>query len=130
MQKKDLQKELRECPFCGNEGKVKHERFTSIEDCEVDSVMCEKCGIYFETYTRDDVSADVLWNRRPAEDALKAEVERLKAEIEQLKRLVVERRNTVLQKIKGREVGSLANEYGTLNMLIEALNGKGDYEND
>lgn len=70
--------ELKPCPFCGSDGKVSCRNFmSSIEDLELDDVMCEKCGIYFETYTRDDVDAVTLWNHRPIEDAKDREIERL-----------------------------------------------------
>ena len=76
--------ELKPCPFCGKEGKVKQEHFTSIEDCKLDYVMCEKCGIYFETYTRDDVDAVTIWNTRPAEDAKCREIDNLKRALQQI----------------------------------------------
>ena len=79
--------ELKPCPFCGSDGKVSCHNFMSpIGDFELDDVMCEKCGIYFETYTRDDVDAVTLCNHRPIEDAKDREIERLKAEVTRYRR--------------------------------------------
>jgi hypothetical protein len=57
-----MTQELKACPFCqSNEAKV------SLED--EDYVVCAKCG---------SASHVDLWNTRPREDALEAEVEALR----------------------------------------------------
>ena len=61
--------ELKACPFCGGE-KLK-DGYNSKYD-----IFCSRCGNF------DNMKS--LWNTRPIEDKLKAEIERLKAENKEL----------------------------------------------
>lgn len=61
--------ELKPCPFCGGESKVtEREGFAFF--------WCGECGA--SSKIAKESEAREYWNRRPAEDALKAEVDRLK----------------------------------------------------
>lgn len=72
-----MSEDLRRCPMCGNPLEIAHRNGSKY-------VRCITC--IFETARHGDhVSDDELkrrCNRRPAEDALKAEVERLKVELD------------------------------------------------
>lgn len=116
-----MSEELKTCPFCGSKGKPEFEHFISIDDSPVDSVMCEKCGIYFETYTRDDVDALTLWNTRPLEDAKDKEIERLKGNWDYLKEYLVALRNSRLH--DENLLSSEMNRHNILflNQLIEKM---------
>lgn len=61
--------ELKACPFCG--GEPKHERCGPSNG--IYAVSCGKCQLSWLTPT--------LWNRRPTEQSLRAEVERLRGEL-------------------------------------------------
>ena len=81
--------ELKPCPFCGNVPYVvEHYSIGNhypLNECDIKSpiitVGCERCGIT-SSY------APEFWNHRPAEEALKAEVEKLKAENDELRYIV------------------------------------------
>ncbi len=73
--------ELKPCPFCGGED-VEH-LLDGFGNWLVGCVTCDY-RIQCVDCTEDD--AIRYWNTRPAEDALKAEVERLKADNERLKK--------------------------------------------
>lgn len=64
--------ELKPCPFCGGEPKVTERNGLSF-------FWCGECGTTSKIAKESEARED--WNRRPAEDDLKAEVERLKNEL-------------------------------------------------
>ena len=75
--------DLKPCPFCGTTNELKECRFLDMVGM-VYSIECKKCN---DTRVMSLVSmeaAKMKWNTRPAEDALKAEIERLKSIIEEL----------------------------------------------
>ena len=67
--------ELKPCPFCGSPAKhnedKKNEGYWYVDCTECDCNMLEEGWI----------SADELWNRRPIEDALRAQVEALQEQL-------------------------------------------------
>ena len=70
--------ELRECPFCGTKA------VSSIFSIDVynwyeENVLCEECRCSIA-----HPQAITIWNTRPAEDALQAEIERLKSALQQI----------------------------------------------
>lgn len=71
--------ELKPCPFCKGLNIVRY----SYNFSNNIHYQCSKCGCLsiFDNKSKD------TWNTRPAEDALKAEVERLKADLEIQKNL-------------------------------------------
>jgi hypothetical protein len=87
--------ELKSCPFCGGELQLYPSHVEGQYIVNKPGGVCKKCGmifvgrgyrIYGEVKSEDfhDEKFFELWNTRPAEDALKAEVERLKSIIEEL----------------------------------------------
>lgn len=100
------------CPFCKSKVHITESFGTE--------VSCYSCGFTWYMGVAEAMAIE-KWNERPIEDELRTK-------LEHIKRLIVERRDVVLQKINEREVGSLACEYRTLNMLLEAFNDKGGYE--
>lgn len=73
-----MSEELKPCPFCGENV------WTIYAGCGEDhSVVCENCEAE-SPIAKSAEDAVKEWNTRPAEDALKAEVERLRAELEEL----------------------------------------------
>lgn len=73
-----MSEELKPCPFCGGEPKVtEREGFAFF--------WCGECGA--SSKIAKESEAREYWNRRPAEDALTAEVERLKNDLEIQKNL-------------------------------------------
>lgn len=73
-----MSEELKPCPFCGNTPKVEITNPGSLIYQPRIYLSCPECGV--------DSMIPTNWNTRPAEDALKAEVERLKADNERLKK--------------------------------------------
>ena len=67
--------ELKPCPFCGSRAELyvfrQSEHTVRCRSCYAD------CGAW-----QDHYRAVAVWNHRPAEDRLKAEVERLKSGLE------------------------------------------------
>ena len=80
-----MSEELKPCPFCGNLLEIVHKNGSKY-------VRCISGTCIFETARHGyHISDDKLikrCNRRPAEDALTAEIERLKAENEKCKRVL------------------------------------------
>ena len=74
--------ELKECPFCGTKAASSVFR-VDVHNWYEESVLCEDCRCRI-----NHPKAIAIWNRRPAEDALTAEVERLKAENDELRYIV------------------------------------------
>lgn len=67
------------CPFCGSDE-------VSTDDSDVDGIFCQGCGFYWTFDGPGDyeaVRAETIarWNKRPVEDALRAENARLREEI-------------------------------------------------
>lgn len=73
-----MSEELRECPFC--KGAAEHYSY-NYDDCRTHTVRCFYCLTDCGEHKTPERAAFV-WNNRPAEEALKAEVERLKAELD------------------------------------------------
>lgn len=67
--------ELKECPFCGTKA-VSSVFSIDVFNWYEEKVVCDECRCRI-----NHPKAVAIWNTRPAEDALKAEVERLKAMI-------------------------------------------------
>ena len=68
--------ELKPCPFCGT--KAVSSVFTiDVYNWYEEKVVCDECRCRI-----NHPKAVAIWNTRPAEDALKAEVERLKSDLE------------------------------------------------
>lgn len=73
-------KQLKPCPKCGSCKVALDYRWDSLNIAKTYFVYCHNCNICFNgNYTEDSTVAK--WNHRPAEDALKAEVERLKKQV-------------------------------------------------
>lgn len=118
-----MSEELRECPFCGGTHSINVINFITGDSFR----KCDICGAEApETKTPEEAAEK--WNTRPAEDALKAEVERLKAEIKRIKMLIIFRRDWVLKTMIEHNAAQFIAECNTLNTLLEAINtntGKG-----
>ena len=71
-----MSENLNPCPFCGGEDLSVH--FDDGFSCYV---WCGDCGSKTDNRHPTKKEAIKAWNTRPAEDALKAEVERLKNEL-------------------------------------------------
>jgi hypothetical protein len=93
-----MSKELRECPFCGSEIDIISAHFESQWCVNVPSIICKKCHQTYEGYDimqigksdvqNEEFATDMFvkwWNRRPAEDALKAEITRYRRALHNLK---------------------------------------------
>lgn len=76
-----MSKELKPCPFCGGDASLIVKEFFGFPEEDVYTVACNDCNSR-SCYSDDRKETVKVWNTRPAEDALKAEVERLKAELE------------------------------------------------
>ena len=71
--------ELKPCPFCGEEPRVSDLLVYPNGEKYPANVKCRRCGIVKANY--DSVEKAVtVWNTRPGEDALRAEIERLQAQ--------------------------------------------------
>ena len=73
--------ELEPCPFCNGTHSINVINFFTGDSYR----KCDICGAEAPEAKTPEEAAKV-WNTRPAEDALKAEVERLKADNERLKK--------------------------------------------
>ncbi|MBO7330062.1 MAG: Lar family restriction alleviation protein [Lentisphaeria bacterium] len=72
-----MSEELKPCPFCGQDVSI-----GPVDDCtHYWYVCCEDCDITRFIFGSKQESIKI-WNTRPAEDALKAEVERLTQALE------------------------------------------------
>lgn len=74
-----MSEELKLCPFCGSAEtpvciQYKDDQF---------AVSCEPCGFGGPDHPQEDIAIE-LWNTRPVEDSLRAEVERLRKALEAL----------------------------------------------
>lgn len=76
-----MSEELRECPFC--QSRAEHYSFNYRKH----TVRCSYCLADCGEHDHPERAAFV-WNTRPAEEILKAEVERLKAENDELRYIV------------------------------------------
>lgn len=75
-----MSEKLKPCPKCGSDAVKLDYRWDSITLSKHYFVCCVNCDTYFYgNYSEDSTIA--RWNIRPAEDALKAEVEKLKVEL-------------------------------------------------
>lgn len=72
-----MKSELKPCMKCGSDAVKLDYRWDSITLSKSYFVYCVNCNTYFYGNYAED-STITKWNTRPAEDALKAEVERLK----------------------------------------------------
>lgn len=70
--------ELKACPFCGNQSAVM-DWLPSLSGI-VEYPFCEYCGAQCETAE--------LWNTRPIEDGLRAELAAAQAEVERLREII------------------------------------------
>lgn len=76
-----MSEELKPCPFCGNSEDLTVTRINNSTGYR--RIECKKCDYNRYIYgTKQD--AIRKWNTRPAEEALKAEVERLKGVIAEI----------------------------------------------
>jgi Lar family restriction alleviation protein len=73
-----MSEELKPCPFCGGDASLIVKTFFGLPEEDVYTVACNDCKSQ-SCYSDDHKETIKIWNTRPAEDALKAEVERLKA---------------------------------------------------
>lgn len=78
-EKQRLQKELLKCPFCGSDDLSVH-----LDDGFSYYVWCGNCGSLTDNDHLTEKEVIEAWNTRPAEDALKAEIERLKEALESI----------------------------------------------
>lgn len=85
--------ELHECPFCGKSDKVIIYTESMMQHGEIlwtrYGVKCKRCHFEMPTYTKKAVAIH-KWNTRPAEDALKAEVEELSGYVKQFRETLAE----------------------------------------
>ena len=72
--------ELKPCPFCGGT-EIRGPEYAAPDHW----IECERCEIIITS--RERKSAIKLWNRRPIEDALRAERDELQDEVDRLKRI-------------------------------------------
>ena len=84
-----MSEELKQCPFCGGDAILVERTFCGIPDESVFEIVCENCAGKTIPYDNQDYIIDV-WNTRPAEEALKAEVERLKAALSDISKISCE----------------------------------------
>lgn len=66
-----MSEELRPCPFCGNAAKLNE--LSWYEQVDTTPYIACDCGLYFAAKTVEELVA--RWNARPAENALRAEVD-------------------------------------------------------
>lgn len=80
-----MSNELNPCPFCGSNQIIEDTATdnTGVVPMTVWIVKCAVCGSFKNSISNPD-RAKKRWNTRPAEDALKAEVERLKSVIAEI----------------------------------------------
>ena len=82
-----MSEDLKPCPFCGDAEDL---TITRINDSTLYWCFeCESCD-YNRYIFGNKEEAIKIWNTRPAEDALTAEIERLKADLEMQKNLTEE----------------------------------------
>ena len=90
-----MNKELRECPFCGKPDKVIMYTY-SMTHCDKVlwtryGVKCKRCNFEIPVCAKK-ATAIRKWNTRPAEGALVNEVERLKAALSDISKIAFEPR--------------------------------------
>ena len=95
--------ELKPCPFCGGDPKITHAVLKEYYSVDPD-IACEECGYHIKeknlAINMDDSpkeNCDFLdrqtikvWNTRPAEDALKAELEELAGYVKRFRETLAE----------------------------------------
>lgn len=116
-----MSEELRECPFCGGED-VEHlpDGFGNW------LVGCVTCDYRIQCVSCTEDEAIRKWNNRPAENALKADVERLKSKLALVKEHLVVHRESALNNIweDKDQCRKVQNEFMAwfCNRLIELIN--------
>ena len=85
--------ELKPCPFCGSDAGEQDIIIVGRGLCKM--VFCEKCHIDFKNPTSIE-----QWNTRPAEDALKAEVDGLLLRLEKVKLFCKQQREYYMEREK------------------------------
>ena len=71
-----MKEQLKPCPFCGSDN------LQSREGLEWSDVRCKAC---LQSVSSFPCSAENIWNKRPIEDALQAEIETLTGKLESAK---------------------------------------------
>lgn len=125
-----MSEELKPCPFCGCTKINEYAESVDVGDEYANIfnyiVECPDC----QCSRGDSRTSDVIkrWNTRPAEDALKAEVERLKNKLALVKKHIVDNRDALLFVLKSEHDRATYCEFAFCQSLIELINtdtGKG-----
>lgn len=107
-----MSEELKPCPFCGNKDVILSDyRLVGNDTCW--KITCLHCRLVMSGANKQLLLN--LWNTRPAEDALKAEVERLKAELDAQKSV---------SKIAYHDIKRLCEELDMYKKMYFDLSGK------
>jgi cell division protein FtsB len=70
-----VKKQLKPCPFCGSDNLQSRDRL------EWSDVRCKAC---LQSVSSFPCSAENIWNKRPIEDALQAELDQLRKDNQDL----------------------------------------------
>jgi len=74
--------ELKPCPFCNKTNKLRVLSEGQIN--AVFGVVCYNCCCQFHCRADSETDAKIVWNTRPIEDALRAEIDQLKHQVANL----------------------------------------------
>ena len=82
-----MMSELKPCPCCNtNDWLYSQPQFFKVAEQHSTPIgwvtMCNKCGVKVEKYSKEE--CEEVWNTRPIEDALLAEIDRLRKALEKI----------------------------------------------
>ncbi|WAX23062.1 Lar family restriction alleviation protein [Vibrio phage 13VT501A] len=76
-----MSNQLKPCPFCG--GEVYHGEYSAYScDSSFDAIVCDECGVYFDSQNESNKDASDRWNTCTES----TELEQLRKELEETKK--------------------------------------------
>lgn len=115
--------ELKPCPFCGEIPELIYlDNYGYCYYCGDTHIGTHYCEV---GNNKTEAKAAKVWNTRPAEDALTAEVERLKNKLKELKECIIDSRDKYIKLTEHEDFTTATISFGAYNLLnsfIEIIN--------